>query len=163
MAKYPVGIELHVRDTYKLLNVGANDVRMIGIRGTGGIGKTSIAKAVYNLTAHEFEGSCFLESVREKSMQYGGLVKLQNYLLYEILGMKELKLTNVDKGINVIKKRLSHKRILLILGDVNQLDQLNKLVGGCDWFGSSSRIIITARDKHLLNAHQIKLYTRSKS
>ncbi|XP_068323125.1 TMV resistance protein N-like [Pyrus communis] len=95
-------------------------------------------------------------------MQYGGLVKLQNYLLYEILGVKELKLTNVDKGINLIKKRLSHKRILLILDDVNQLDQLNKLVGGYNWFDSRSRIIITTKDKHLLNAHQIKLIYKVK-
>ncbi|XP_016650458.1 PREDICTED: TMV resistance protein N-like [Prunus mume] len=130
---------------------------MVGIWGTGGIGKTTIAKAVYNSIAHMFEGSCFLDDVRERSMPYEGLVKLQSILLSEILGVKEVKVTNVDKGINVIKKMLNGKKLLLILDDVNQLDQLNKLVGRSDWFGSGSRIVLTTRDKHLLIAHQVNL------
>ncbi|XP_021834512.1 TMV resistance protein N-like isoform X2 [Prunus avium] len=156
-AKYPVGIEPRVREIDKLLGVGGNDVRMVGIWGTGGIGKTTIAKAVYNSIAHMFEGSCFLDDVRERSMPYGGLVKLESILLSEILGVKEVKLTNVDKGINVIKKMLNGKKLLLVLDDVNQLDQLNKLVGGSDWFGSGSRIVLTTRDKHLLIAHKVNL------
>ncbi|CAL2278837.1 unnamed protein product [Prunus armeniaca] len=157
VAKYPVGIKSRVREIDKLLGVGGNDVRMVGIWGTGGIGKTTIAKAVYNSTAHMFEGSCFLDDVRERSMSYGGLVKLQSILLSEILGLKEVKVTNVDKGINVIKKMLNGKKLLLVLDDVNQLDQLNKLVGRSDWFGSGSRIVLTTRDKHLLIAHQVNL------
>ncbi|ONH91360.1 hypothetical protein PRUPE_8G109500 [Prunus persica] len=157
VAKYPVGIESRVREINKLLGVGGNDVRMVGIWGTGGIGKTTIAKAVYNSIAHMFEGSCFLDDVRERSMPYGGLVKLQSILLSEILGVKEVKVTNVDKGINVIKKILNGKKLLLVLDDVNQLDQLNKLVGRSDWFGSGSRIVLTTRDKHLLIAHQVNL------
>ncbi|KAL6270235.1 hypothetical protein ACE6H2_027146 [Prunus campanulata] len=90
-------------------------------------------------------------------MPYGGLVELQSILLSEILGVKEVKVTNVDKGVNVIKKMLNGKKLLLILDDVNHLDQLNKLVGGSDWFGSGSRIVLTTRDKHLLIAHQVNL------
>ncbi|CAL9022103.1 unnamed protein product, partial [Prunus brigantina] len=157
VAKYPVGIKFRVREIDKLLGIGGNDVRMVGIWGTGGIGKTTIAKAVYNSIAHMFEGSCFLEDVRERSMSYGGLVKLQSILLSEILGVKEVNVTNVDKGINVIKKMLNGKKLLLVLDDVNQLDQLNKLVGRSDWFGSGSRIVLTTRDKHLLIAHQVNL------
>ncbi|XP_016650454.1 PREDICTED: TMV resistance protein N-like [Prunus mume] len=143
------------RKIYKLLDIGQNDICMVGIWGTGGIGKTTIAKAVYNSIAHKFEASCFLKDVRERSIPYGGLVELQNCLLYEILRGKESKVTDVDKGINVIRDRLRAKKILLILDDVNELNQLNTLVGGFDWFGSGSRIIITTRDKHLLTAHEV--------
>ncbi|XP_021824902.1 TMV resistance protein N-like, partial [Prunus avium] len=147
VAKYQVGIEDRLQDLRYLLDVDGNDVRMVGICGSGGIGKTTVAKAVYNSLVHVFEGGCFLGNIRERSIPYGGLVDLQNFLLYEILRGKEIEVTSADKGINVIKERLSHKKVLVIVDDVDHLDQLNNLVGGCDWFGLGSRIIITTRDK----------------
>ncbi|XP_024192843.2 TMV resistance protein N-like [Rosa chinensis] len=157
VAKYPVGIKPRVQDINKLLRVRGRDVCMVGIWGTGGIGKTTIAKAVYNSIAHKFEGRCFLESVRENSMCCGGLVKQQETLLFEILGRKKLKVTNAAIGITTIKERLRYKSVLLVLDDVNNLNQLNNLAGGLDWFGKGSRIIITTRDKRLLVAHDIDL------
>ncbi|XP_034203510.1 disease resistance protein RPV1-like [Prunus dulcis] len=162
VAEYPVGIQDRLRDLNVLINVEKNDVRMVGIWGTGGIGKTTIAKAVHNSIVKRFEGSCFLANVRENSIRDGGMVELQNTLLFEIFRGKKLKITNVDKGINVIKKMLSHRKVLLILDDVSHLDQLKKLAGGCDWFGLGSRIIITTRDKHLLLAHQVNLIYKVK-
>ncbi|PRQ23486.1 putative TIR domain, winged helix-turn-helix DNA-binding domain-containing protein [Rosa chinensis] len=155
-AKFPVGIESRVQDMLELLDVGGSDVRMVGIWGSGGIGKTTIAKAVYNSIANEFEDSCFLENVRERSVPHDGLVNLQNSLLSEILGGKELNVINVDKGINLLRQRLRNKRILLILDDVNKLDQLDTLAGAPDWFGRGSRIIVTTRDKRLLTVHEVK-------
>ena len=59
----------------------------------------------------------------------------------------------------MIKNRLRGKRILLVFDDVNDLNQLQKLPGKRDWFGQGSRIIITIRDKHLLETHLIdKIY-----
>uniref|UniRef100_A0A2N9FIF8 Uncharacterized protein n=1 Tax=Fagus sylvatica TaxID=28930 RepID=A0A2N9FIF8_FAGSY len=156
VAKYPVGIESRVKDINLLLSIGRNDIRMVGILGVGGIGKTTIAKAIYNLIAHQFEVSCFLANVRETSKQESGLVQLQETLLSEILRDARIsKVGNVDRGINVIKHRLCSKRVLLILDDVDQLVQLETLAGKCDWFGLGSRIIITTRDKSLLTNHQV--------
>ncbi|XP_034203604.1 disease resistance protein RPV1-like [Prunus dulcis] len=152
---YPVGIMPCVTDVNKLLSVDGNGHCMVGIWGSPGIGKTTIAKAVYNSIANKFEGSCFLADVREKSM-YGGLIKLQEALLCQVLGSINFQLFSLDKGINVIKNRLSRKRILLILDDVNQLDQLEKLAG-TGWFGEGSRVIVTTRDRGLLARHGIEL------
>jgi Cdc6-like AAA superfamily ATPase len=97
---------------------------MVGIFGVGGIGKTTIAKAIYNSIASQFEGSCFLENIRETSKPNVRSVQLQKKLLSEILGDSSLKVDNVDQGINVIKQRLCSKRVLLVLDDVDQLIQL---------------------------------------
>ncbi|KAF5470123.1 hypothetical protein F2P56_010661 [Juglans regia] len=56
VAKYPVGIESHVRDIYQHLSIGRNDIIcMAGIFGTGGIGKTTISKEIYNRISYQFE------------------------------------------------------------------------------------------------------------
>ncbi|XP_040366476.1 TMV resistance protein N-like [Rosa chinensis] len=160
VTQHPVGIESRVQDMLELLDVGGSDVRMVGIWGIDGIGKTTIAKAVYNLIACRFEGCCFLGNVKADSVPHRGLVRLQNNLLYEILGGRKMKMTDADRGIQVIKERLGGKKVLLVLDDVNESNQLDKLAGGLDWFGYGSRIIITTRDKRLLIAHQVyPIYT----
>ena len=157
ISKYSVGIESRVQDINVLLSIEMNDKRMVGIIGVGGIGKTTIAKVIYNLIAYQFEDSCFLANVRENSKRECGLVQLQETLLSEILGDSSFKIHNVDQGINFIRQRLCNKRILLILDDVDQLIQLETLAGDLDWFGLRSRIVITTRDEHLLTKHKVDL------
>ena len=55
-----------------------------------------------------------------------------------------------SRVIEVIKERCSHKKILLILDDVDDSNQIEKLLGKCDWFSPGSRLIITTKDKHVL-------------
>jgi ABC-type transporter Mla maintaining outer membrane lipid asymmetry ATPase subunit MlaF len=54
VAKYPVRIESCIQDVHKLLDIKNNNVRMVGIWGPGGIGKTTIAKAVFNSIRPKF-------------------------------------------------------------------------------------------------------------
>ncbi|KAK3430826.1 hypothetical protein EUGRSUZ_E02314, partial [Eucalyptus grandis] len=156
VAKHPVGIDSQVVKLKSILNLESNDgVLMVGIWGQGGIGKTSLAKALYNTIFRQFEGSCFLENVRETSKGTKGLVTLQEILLNDILlPQRRLEVSNVDRGIKLIQRRLGRKKILLILDDVDDLHQLNTLAEG-KWFGNGSRIIVTTRDKQLLTCHQI--------
>jgi len=155
--KYLVGIESCVQDINGLLHIGMSDIHMVGIFEVGGIGKTTIAKVIYNSIAYQFKDICFLADVRETSMKECGLVQLQETLLSQILGNSSLKVGNVDRGINVIKEMLCCKRVLIVLDDVNQLVQLQTLSGEHNWFGLGSRIIITTRDEHLLIKHNVDL------
>ncbi|XP_041001523.1 disease resistance protein RUN1-like isoform X1 [Juglans microcarpa x Juglans regia] len=155
VAKNPVGLHSHIDAMSELLSVGYDDVRMVGIHGIGGIGKTTIAKAVYNLFAGQFQSFSFLANVRETTKRCG-LVQLQETLLSETLGNTNLKVGNEDRGINVIKERLCHMKVLLVLDDVNKLEQLEKLAGDKNWFGPGSRIIITTRDQHVLDTHGVE-------
>ncbi|XP_045787148.1 disease resistance protein RUN1-like isoform X2 [Trifolium pratense] len=154
VADYPVGLEPRMLEINSLLDVGSEEVNMIGIHGNGGIGKTTLALAVYNLIADHFEALCFLENVRENSNKHG-LEHLQKIILSETLGEKKIKLSSVKQGISIIKHRLQQKKVLLILDDVDKIEQLEALVGGSDWLGSGSRVIITSRDKHLFESHGV--------
>jgi nucleoside-triphosphatase THEP1 len=150
LVKYPVGVDSRVKEIAWFLDIESNDVRMIGIYGLPGVGKTTIAKAVFNMIAYRFEGSSFIENVRENSRTNDGVLQLQETLYFEILGDKNLKVGSVSTRTNLIMERLQHKKILLILDDVQKLGQVQNLLGKCDWFASGSRIIITTRDKRLL-------------
>ncbi|XP_024182010.2 disease resistance protein RPV1-like [Rosa chinensis] len=156
VAKYPIGIDSCRQDVHKLLHMEENNVRMVGIWGPGGIGKTTIAKAVFNSIRGEFEGSCFLANVRSNSSVQKGLAHLQQILLFDILGDSTLEVHNVDEGICFIRKRMQYRKVLLIIDDVSDSNQLDNLVRSSDCFGPGSRIIITTRDKHLLIAHQVQ-------
>ncbi|KAL6269686.1 hypothetical protein ACE6H2_026597 [Prunus campanulata] len=143
-----VGIKFTL-EQIDLLLARTDDVHFIGIWGMGGIGKTTIAKLVYESISINFEVSCFLANVREVS-EHGNLVNLQRQLLFPILKEQITLVWDEQWGTYFIKNCLSNKKVLLIVDDVNESSQLEKIAGKKDWFGKGSIIIITTRDERLL-------------
>lgn len=148
-----VRIASRVEEVNKLLGMGLNDVRFIGIWGMGGIGKTTIARAVYEAIQGEFEFTCFLENIREVS-ETNDLVHIQRELVSQ-LSISRSDFYNLHDGKKTIQNSLCRKRVLLVLDDVNEINQLENLGGKQDWFGLGSRVIITTRDLHLLVTHEV--------
>ncbi|KAK7291272.1 hypothetical protein RIF29_06277 [Crotalaria pallida] len=159
VANYPVGLDAHMENVKSLLYFEFdNKATMLGIYGLGGIGKSTIARAIFNSIEDQFEGSCFLANVREESARHG-LVQIQETMLSQLVGEGSIKLGDVNHGVSVLKQKLQQKKVLVIVDDVNKKEQLQATAGGLDWFGFGSIIIITTRNKHLLDMHGIeKLY-----
>ncbi|XP_054785751.1 uncharacterized protein LOC129292213 [Prosopis cineraria] len=157
IADHPVGLESRILEVISLLSINSKkEALMVGIHGIAGIGKTTIAKAVYNSIANQFDSSCFLGEVRENSRK-NGLAQLQETIFSNLLGENNIKCSNVSQGIPILEKRFRFKKILLILDDVDDFRQVKSLAGRKDWFGQGSRIIITTRNEHFLRQHGVEI------
>lgn len=157
VAEYPVGIKKRVcKLTIELLEARSHDVHIVGIWGMGGLGKTTLAKAIYNEIGYDFESRSFLANIREASKQDSGLVALQEQLVSDIIRRSVKKIPDIDTGKIIISERVPNKKALVVLDDVDSLNQLKALCGSREWFHPGSVIIITTRDAHLLNLLEAK-------
>ncbi|XP_060178606.1 TMV resistance protein N-like isoform X2 [Lycium barbarum] len=153
VASHPVGVDSRAKVIESILRNGQceDEARMVGIHGVGGIGKTTLAKELYNRLSQRvnFDGSFFLSNVRSEEKNHPH--KLQKKILKKLLKTKDVKVDNVDDGITKIRTRLRSKKVLLVLDDVDHIDQLKYLARERSWFGSGSIVIITTRDKRVLD------------
>ncbi|CAI0468882.1 unnamed protein product [Linum tenue] len=145
-----VGIDTHVEEVVKLLNLGSNNPKVIGIHGMGGIGKTTLSKAVYNKISAQFDRCCFLEGVKETLTRNDGVISLQNKIISSIL-RQDYQVENMSEGINVIKERVCKHKLILVLDDVDDKFEFDQILGKLRDFSLESRFIFTTRNKRVLD------------
>ncbi|XP_048420816.1 disease resistance protein RPV1-like [Pyrus x bretschneideri] len=148
-----IEMDSHMHEMHLLLHppgVDTNNVRVVGIWGMGGLGKTTIARAVYDEIACQFEACCFLENVKEGFKKHGEL-DVQTQLLSSISSNKVGSSDISNKGFQVMSKSLGQRKVLVVVDDVDKLAQIEALLGKRHSFGDGSRIIITTRDAQLLS------------
>ncbi|KAG5574496.1 hypothetical protein H5410_054630 [Solanum commersonii] len=140
-----VGIDAHLEEVNSLLEMTINDVRRVWIWGIGGVGKTTIARAIFDIHSSEFDGACFLPVSKENKHE---IHSLQSTLLSKLVGEKENCVLDKVGGMHRMAHRLHLKKVLVVLDNIDHADQLKYLAGNLGWFGNGSRIIATTRNKH---------------
>ncbi|KAL7257929.1 hypothetical protein ACSBR1_004115 [Camellia fascicularis] len=155
ISPYLIGIHSRARNSEHWLEDEFNNIGIVAICGISGIGKTTIAKFLYNSNFSRLEGSSFLANIREIFKQQDGLLRLQRQLHSDILEGRKEKLYNVDEGIVKIKDAICCKRVVVVRDDVDTVDQLDAILGMRDWLFQGSIVIITTRHVQLLKAHEV--------
>ncbi|CAN6849194.1 unnamed protein product [Brassica oleracea] len=153
-----IGMEAHMKNISLFLRADLDEVRMIGIWGPAGIGKTTIARCLFHQLSHTFQYSVFMMNVRAMctppvcSDNYNVKLHLQQKLLSQLTNQKEdLEISH----LGVARERLNDKKVLVVLDNVDRLVQLEAMAKETGWFGHGSRIIITTQDRKILKAHGI--------
>ncbi|KAH0933892.1 hypothetical protein HID58_011009 [Brassica napus] len=152
-----VGIEDHVAKLSVLLQLDAEEVRMVGLWGSSGIGKTTIARVLFQRLSRHFRGSIFIDrAFVSKTMEifkaanpddYNMKLHLQRNFLSEILGKGDIKINH----LSAVGERLKNQKVLIFIDDFDDQVVLEALVGQTQWFGSGSRIVVVTNDKHGLS------------
>ncbi|CAI0473749.1 unnamed protein product [Linum tenue] len=149
-----VGVNFHVQEVMRLLTQEFADERMVGIYGMGGLGKTTIAKAVYNKVNMHFDRCCFIENIRQILSENGGVEILQNKIISSIL-KNDREIKDTGDRIHQIKNRVCKHKILIVLDDVDGMFQFEEILGNIGNFSSESRFIVTTRDRRVLEFLQV--------
>ncbi|KAF8091619.1 hypothetical protein N665_0441s0026 [Sinapis alba] len=153
-----VGMKDHIAEVILLMNLESKEVKIVGIWGTSGIGKTTIARALFCNISNQFQRSVFIDRAfisksmevygRANPVDYNMKLRLRMNFLSEILDRKNMK-------IGAMEERVKHQKVLIVIDDLDDQYVLDALAGQTKWFGSGSRIIVVTTDKHLLKSHGI--------
>ena len=145
--RHRVALEDSTKDVVERMDmIQDNVVKIMGIVGMGGIGKTTLATEVYNHFVKQreiFQCQCFLEDVKENS-----ILDMQKQLVRDVFH-EDLK--NNKEYVSYWFDRLGSRRVLIIIDDINQIKQFDSLIPQIKSLGLGSRVLVTSRDRNLLN------------
>ncbi|CAL1357822.1 unnamed protein product [Linum trigynum] len=164
-----VGIDSRVWEVERLLDVNrSDDIRIVGLWGMPGIGKTTLARALYrrltNFSKEDGYKHYFVPNINAKwKGQRDGLEGLQKELYSTLISEQDQNITSRDLETSYRRARLSRLKVFIVLDDVEVLSQLESLLLGdllnlTKLFALGSRIIVTTRNRKVLEVAMARIY-----
>ncbi|KAL3690452.1 hypothetical protein R1sor_016761 [Riccia sorocarpa] len=128
--------------------------KFVGICGMGGIGKSTLAKLVFNKACVRFEFTCFVEEVKGLRGPKSDIKKK----VWEQMRHRAVPVRKADQVYEDVWYQVKGKSLLLIFDDVDNEQQVELLQEIADDNGCiESRFILTSRKSDLLREEDIHI------
>ncbi|KAG0613262.1 hypothetical protein M758_6G089100 [Ceratodon purpureus] len=130
------------------------EASIIGVVGMGGIGKTTLAKAVYQSICKDFDRSSYLDDVKSKASLDEVLVTL-----LQDFGITDCKTGALKDSRDVfledLKKYVHQHKVLVVVDDVGTKENLDRLLKDMGFLAGNkeSRLIVTCRNWQVLKEY----------
>ncbi|XP_027910317.1 disease resistance protein RPP4-like isoform X1 [Vigna unguiculata] len=121
----------------------------------GGIGKTTLATALFNKISPQYDACCYIDDLSKIYFNFGA-TSAQKQLLCQALNQGNMEIHNVSRGTMLMKSRLCRLKTLLVLDNVDEVEHLEKLGLRPEYLGAGSRLIIISRDRCILQSYGVK-------
>lgn len=143
-----VGMGAHMEEMRRLLYLDSDEVRMIGIWGLPGIGKSTIIKYLFKQLSQRFNVSLYIKDINALYTRPASSdVEFMSLLTYQ--NDNEV----IDLGVE--REKLKRKKVLVVIDNVHRSVQLDAMMKVSPWFGPGSRVVIAVQDREVLEAHTI--------
>ncbi|KAF8030682.1 hypothetical protein BT93_E2957 [Corymbia citriodora subsp. variegata] len=159
VTKHFVRVNSHVRSIMAKLKVeyhkgqavkiGDTGVTVLGIFGIPGVGKTVLAKYVYNQLYHLFDACSFIGEIQAKINRHG-IVSVQNKLISDLDEGNAKKFDRSEEALSHIRERFRAMKVLVLLDDVYNDEQFSAIVGDLEGLCPGSRVILTSQRQDVL-------------
>nr|GMD93163.1 putative late blight resistance protein homolog R1B-14 [Ipomoea batatas] len=139
-----VGFKKEAETIINQLIYGSKEREVVLITGMGGLGKTTLARRVYEEknVANHFHNSAWCTVSQEYNYK-----DLLNKIYSQVCG-REIEIGNVAEGL---RKSLMGRRYLIVLDDiwsVEAWEELNRVFPSCD---NGSRIVLTSKQERVIS------------
>eukprot|EP01018_Ginkgo_biloba_P021496 Gb_37380 [translate_table: standard] len=153
VAESPIGLDEHVNKLKEYIfqsRMVIKNVFCVGIIGMGGIGKSTLAKAIYNDIRSKFSTSAYIEDVKGE-VEKNGLKHIQQILLRQLL-RHDFEVFNSSQGEGMLREKLTSADVLIVYDNIEYNYQMDDILFE-NVLNPSSTVVVTTRDRSIFRRH----------